>query len=144
VGETTGAVAEKISPFATPAHELDTFERSQCPDEDGAAYTFPFTNYIQEFVYAIREVDVGETGAAKDGTVAQGGSFVGVAGRVLGPVRLGLDDYARGSASGGLMNEHATQEVYGHLSGISIVEGGREYVRRGHCSPVRSVMRRES
>jgi hypothetical protein len=67
-----------------------------------------------------------------------------VASRVFGAVCLRLHDNAGGATFRGVVREDATEEVYGDLAGIPVVESGVQNIWGEACSPVRFVMRRES
>lgn len=45
-------------------------------------------------------------------------------GRVLGPVGLRLDYDTRRRAFGGIVDENATEQVYGNFAGVAVIEIG--------------------
>jgi hypothetical protein len=67
-----------------------------------------------------------------------------VASGVFGTVCLSFYDDARGATFGGVVGEDATEEIYRDLAGVPVEESGVQNIWGDACSPVRSVMRRES
>jgi hypothetical protein len=101
-----------------------TFQGAKCPDQDGASHPFTLANYIEQVVYPVGEVNVGEPRLTEHGAVSHRRAVVGVAGGVLWPVSLGLDDYTGGGAFGRAVGKNAAQEIHGDFPGIPVVKVG--------------------
>lgn len=65
-------------------------------------------------------------------------------GRVLGPVGLRLDYDTRRRAFGRIVDENATEQVYGRFARVPVVEIGFQNIFGDAWSPVSSVIRRDS
>src|SRR5918998_1341040 len=97
-----------------------------------------------EILAVVGQVDVGYARGTEDAAVAHRESLVGVAGRVLGTIGLRLHDDAGGATFGSVVREDAPEEIYRDLAGVPIINCGLQNILGDACSPVRSVMRRES
>jgi hypothetical protein len=85
-------------------------------------------------MHAIREVDVQATGRSEHHLGPWGFSAVAVRSRVeVSSVSLRLYDTDRRSALRRLTNQNATDEIWGDLEGVSLIEGFREPPGASRC-----------
>jgi hypothetical protein len=120
LGQLAGAGAEVDVWLASAAgaHLLDSLGRLQGPDQDGGGLSLRFGDRVEEAVNSVGEVDVGVPGGAKEDAGPLGQADVGVAGRVVGLVALGLDD----RAAAPLVEERAADQLAGNIVDRAIEE----------------------
>ena len=109
LGELAGAGAEVLDALeaAARAHQLDPVERLERPDQHRRADVLGLRHRVQQRVHPVGEVDVGAPRRAEQRARAIGDPRVGVAGRLVHVVALGLDD----SPSGAAMTHGAADQV---------------------------------
>lgn len=95
------------------------------PYQNSAALACFLAVHVDEGISAVDEVDVGETGTFEDRAVLHVHALVSVTGWIVhAQISLGFDYDARGDSFRAFMDEDATQEIYGDLVGIAVVEAG--------------------
>jgi hypothetical protein len=87
-----GAQGLRIRDAAPFAHPPDPLQGLGRPQQDGASLPIPPGDHVDAIVHAVREVHVQVAGWAEHDRGAGGASPIGVAGGIVLPVCLALDD----------------------------------------------------
>ena len=86
-----GEEAIRLAASAAP-HDLDTAQRDQPSQQDGLGIAVGAGDHIGAEVHAVREVDVEVSGRPEHRRVARRSAAEGMAGGVVGAIRLDFDD----------------------------------------------------
>ena len=124
LGQLAGSRAQvlgALEPAPLP-HQLDSLDRLECPDQHRGADALLLGDGVQKRVHAVGEVHVGPPGRAEERARPVRDPGVGVAGRLVHVVALGLDD-APGRAR---VPERAAHEVARDVVDRARVEGALE------------------
>jgi hypothetical protein len=109
-------------------HETDVVQRLERTDQHSRGSPLFLGHRIHQIVDAVVQIDVRDPWRPIQRGVARRRAGCGVTRRiVLAYVRLGLDDHARGGASGGAMYEHFSDERLGDRECGTIVEGRLQF-----------------
>ena len=138
LAELGGPVGELPAAVATLRHDVDALEGQHGPQQHRLAVPVGTGHDVRAVVHAVREVDVQVPGRPEHHRGPGRRPTEGVGGRLVGPVRLDLDDAAR-TRSG---DEHLVEELRGDRQRVAGEERARQPATARHRAP--RVIRRAS